>query len=177
MSFTRVKKRRARRRVFIWLSGNICSLHWISSLGQNEIEKENFEDNIFGNVSSPVTPASSTCPALSLLKIRFIQVKTKRKSSHTRHKMQHINWQMLCTEIGWSQWPRFGEFYCCWSLSLLPQLACSIHATWCIDLANLWRLINFCDFASLDDCSSLVQRSNKIRYVASEWARTSSCLV
>ena len=33
------------------------------------------------------------------------------------------------TEIGKSRCTRFGEFYYCRCLSLLPQLACSIHAT------------------------------------------------
>ena len=31
---------------------------------------------------------------------------------------------------------RFGEFYYCRCLSLLPKLACSIHATWCIDFSR-----------------------------------------
>ena len=45
-----------------------------------------------------------------------------------------------CTEIGKSRCTRFGEIYCCCSLSLLPQLAYSIHATWCIDFSqSLYR--------------------------------------
>ena len=37
------------------------------------------------------------------------------------------------TEISLSRCSRFGESYCGCCLSLLPKLACSIHATWCID--------------------------------------------
>ena len=40
------------------------------------------------------------------------------------------------TEIGLSRCTRFGEIYYCCCLSHLPQLACSIHATWCIDLSR-----------------------------------------
>ena len=39
-------------------------------------------------------------------------------------------------EIGLSRCTRFGEFYNCCILSLVPQLACSIHATWCIDFSR-----------------------------------------
>ena len=38
---------------------------------------------------------------------------------------------LLCgTELGYKVGPRFGEFFSCCCLPLLPGLACSIHATW-----------------------------------------------
>ena len=39
-------------------------------------------------------------------------------------------------EIGLSRCIRFSEFYYCCRSSLLPQLACSIHATWSIDFSR-----------------------------------------
>ena len=55
--------------------------------------------------------------------------------------LKRINIVHNYTEISLSWCTRFGEFYYCCCLSLLPQLACSIHAIWSIDFS--WALYKF----------------------------------